>query len=115
MNKPRSYLYLLLTLIGLVAYMTVLSFDLKKYTDPPVIHNVSFEYDVKPILWERCSKCHNESLNINFLDYDNAVRYADRIRVRVYLSESMPPGNITGMTKTERNIMRSWIEEGRSP
>ena len=34
------------------------------------------------------------------------------IRDQVIDSDIMPPGNITGITENERNILRVWIEKG---
>jgi mono/diheme cytochrome c family protein len=79
--------------------------------------------DVLPILMGKCARCHSQSTILqNWLDYKSA--YGDRweIRRRVWLSwrgsyfkQPMPTGNSPesqAMTEEERQIIKSWVENG---
>ncbi|MGD8280532.1 MAG: hypothetical protein PVF69_05225, partial [Gemmatimonadota bacterium] len=53
---------------------------------------VTFTRDVAPILYENCVECHREGsfAPMSLMTYDNARRYAARIRSRV-AARQMPP------------------------
>lgn len=38
--------------------------------------------------------------------------YKDQIMLRAVILKNMPPGNFTGMTEEERNVVKEWIEAG---
>ena len=62
---------------------------------PAPAQEVTFAKDVAPILYESCVECHrpNSFAPMSLLTYENARRYASRIRSRVE-SRSMPPWHV---------------------
>jgi mono/diheme cytochrome c family protein len=84
----------------------------------------TYLHDVRPIVMQRCARCHNEEARFvyNWLDYRTA--YADRgeIARRVwnswkgtYFKESMPIANSPeslAITDDERAIIRNWVLNG---
>lgn len=62
--------------------------------------------DVKSIFDMRCNKCHL------WIDYGVIKMYKDQIMLRAVILKNMPPGNFTGMTEEERNVVKEWIEAG---
>ena len=73
----------------------------------------TYKKDVKPIIQNRCSICHGGTTSLpNFLDYKTAFKYRDKIRKRVYVEKSMPPGNATDITDKEREVIKNWVDNG---
>jgi uncharacterized membrane protein len=70
----------------------------------------------------RCSMCHrNEPVwpgvhtppkGVVLDDPDNIRRHAHLIEINAVRSNAMPPGNITGMTAQERQILAAWLAAG---
>jgi uncharacterized membrane protein len=73
---------------------------------------ISYSKDIHPIFEERCSVCHNPGwAEKNWLDYDTAFKNKDKIKIRIK-AETMPPGNITEVTKEERKTIIEWVDGG---
>jgi uncharacterized membrane protein len=78
--------------------------------------------DVRLILRDRCLSCHStQPTHPAFpqppagvvLEDDRQVRsLAQRILVRAVITETMPLGNLTGMTPDERRRLGAWIVQG---
>lgn len=78
--------------------------------------------DVAPVLGARCLSCHAEKpTNPAFpappsgVVFDTPARakaLAERIAARAVLTETMPLGNLTGMTREERTRLGAWIAQG---
>jgi uncharacterized membrane protein len=76
------------------------------------------------IVARRCASCHAaKPTNPAFAAAPNGVELetldalrarADRILVRVYETETMPLGNLTGMTPEERTALGAWARQQRS-
>ena len=67
---------------------------------------------VQPIFKERCASCHNENwADKNWMDIKVARANADKIKLRVE-QRTMPPGNLTGMTDEERELIKAWVNNG---
>ncbi len=77
---------------------------------------------VRRILDRRCAACHSASpsdVSLGVmpagvaLDTPEQMRsLAERIRERAIVTRTMPPGNKTRMTETERAILARWVETG---
>ena len=78
---------------------------------------------VRDTVMGRCAMCHGVEIAWEgiraapkgvLLDTETAI--AERAR-EIYLqagrSHAMPPGNLTGMTEAERNLISAWFEEAR--
>lgn len=74
---------------------------------------------IEKILKDRCNECHSiKPTNpipvppgVYFDDKDQILRLADRIKARVVDSKTMPLGNLTKMTKEERQIVADWYSQ----
>jgi len=88
---------------------------------PAVSKTVTFA-QVEPIFAQRCAVCHAarptqpgitappEGVLLDTPEHikDNVAR----IETQAVLTQNMPLGNVTGMTKDERAQIGSWISEG---
>ncbi|MBF2053253.1 MAG: hypothetical protein IGS03_07275 [Candidatus Sericytochromatia bacterium] len=74
--------------------------------------------DVEGIVQQRCISCHSANPfpqgGISFDNPADIQARASRIRLRVVQQRNMPPGNSTGMTDAERELLGRWIEQGAS-
>jgi uncharacterized membrane protein len=78
--------------------------------------------EVRAVVLARCVACHSNKPRIagfgaapggvNFDDPRALGRWADRIRVRVVETRTMPLGNMTGMTEEERLLIARWLAHG---
>ena len=78
--------------------------------------------EVKNIIKYRCGVCHAKNPTFEGLPsaplgiiYDNEndiLMNISKIKEQALDSDIMPPGNITGITKHERNKLRLWIKQG---
>ncbi|MCH2465721.1 MAG: hypothetical protein MK237_07445 [Gemmatimonadetes bacterium] len=92
---------------------------------PAPAQEVTFAKDVAPILYESCVECHrpNSFAPMSLLTYENARRYASRIRSRVE-SRSMPPWHVDrtvgiqayendySLTDGEIETIVRWVDDG---
>ena len=64
-------------------------------TSPAHAQEVTYAKDVAPILYENCASCHrpNAFAPMSLLTYEDARRYAPRIRARVE-ARMMPPWHV---------------------
>jgi len=80
--------------------------------------------DASEIIMSRCSMCHTaepvwpgvaRAPKAVFLDTDAAIANQGRsIYLQAGRSNAMPPGNVTFMTKAERNKIVEWFESAKS-
>jgi uncharacterized membrane protein len=78
--------------------------------------------EVEAIVEARCTVCHaREPENPAFgpapggAAFDSPAeirRWAHRIRARAVSTHTMPPGNLTGMTQAERELLGRWVRQG---
>jgi uncharacterized membrane protein len=78
--------------------------------------------DIKPLLERHCIACHSPKpsqagyttppLGLVLTDYAHASAAAPKIRTMAVDSEIMPLGNLSGMTKPEREKLGAWIAGG---
>ncbi len=77
---------------------------------------------VQAVVLARCVACHSSAPRVaafgaapggvNFETPGVLHRYAERIRVRVVETRTMPLGNMTAMTEDERALLARWIAHG---
>ena len=77
---------------------------------------------VRAVIAERCQSCHSQYQSdrsfgpapggVTFDTPESIARLAERIRVRVVETRTMPLANKTGMTDAERALLARWLEVG---
>ena len=76
---------------------------------------VAFE-QVQPVIAERCATCHSgvsAPLGVQLETRAQIGARIDDIERQAVLTEAMPPGNATGMTQAERDLLGAWIAQSR--
>jgi uncharacterized membrane protein len=76
---------------------------------------VAFE-QVQPVVAERCASCHSgvsAPLGVRLETREQIEARIDDIERQAVLTEAMPPGNATGMTDAERDLLGAWIAQSR--
>ena len=72
---------------------------------------VTFE-EVRSVIDERCASCHSGAsapLGVRLETEAEIVGWADDIERQAVRTRAMPPGNVTGMTEEERELLAAWI------
>ena len=89
-----------------------LAFSLRpEETSPATGQGVTFE-QVAPVFAARCAPCHSGAsapLGIQFETREQIEARIDDIERQAVQTRAMPPGNQTGMTEEERNLLAAWI------
>ena len=75
---------------------------------------------VEAIVQERCAVCHSSEptevpsapAGITFDTPEQIAARADAIQRQAVDARAMPPGNVTGMTDEERDVLAAWIAQG---
>ena len=65
---------------------------------------------------ERCATCHSgvsAPLGVRLETQQEIEARVDDIERQAVLTEAMPPGNATGMTEAERELLGAWIAQSR--
>jgi uncharacterized membrane protein len=76
---------------------------------------VAFE-QIGPVIAERCATCHSGAsapLGIRLETREQIEARIDDIERQAVLTRAMPPGNATGMTDDERELLGAWIAQSR--
>ena len=71
---------------------------------------------IHPIIAERCATCHSgitAPLGIKLSTREEILGRVDDIERQAVLTRAMPPGNATGMTDAERELLAAWIASTR--
>jgi uncharacterized membrane protein len=78
--------------------------------------------DVQPIFQQRCQRCHSRyptdtvfrvpPNGVVLDEYDDAVRWKERIKLRAVVLRNMPLANQTNITDAERARIGAWIDQG---
>ena len=76
--------------------------------------------EVEAIVQQRCAVCHSSEptevpsapAGITFDTPEQIAARADAIKRQAVDAQAMPPGNVTGMTEEEREILAAWIAQG---
>ena len=105
--------------VSVIALWSVMNFGISRKPVVTVTASgpVSFE-DARHIIDRRCAVCHSERptdltfgpapAGIKFDTPEEILSHAARIHERAYVSRTMPPGNKTGITDAEREILGRW-------
>jgi len=119
--------------VVVVASLTLLKFELgltpwagagTASGENVVVPDVVTFADARRIIDRRCAACHSQTpsdVSLGFMpagvSYDTPEQIqalAPRIKARAVVARTMPPGNKTRITDTERAILKKWIETGAS-
>ena len=68
--------------------------------------------EVQPIVERRCATCHSGAsapLGVRLETEEQITARAEDIERQAVLTRAMPPGNATGMTEEERELLGAWI------
>ena len=71
---------------------------------------------VQPVIAERCATCHagaSAPLGVQLETQAEIEARIDDIERQAVLTQAMPPGNATGMTDPERELLAAWIAQTR--
>jgi len=71
-----------------------------------------FFVQVQPVIEERCATCHSGAsapLGVRLETREQIEARAEDIRRQAVDLRAMPPGNATGMTEKERELLAAWI------
>ena len=71
---------------------------------------------VQPIIAARCATCHSGAaapLGVRFETRAEIEARADDIERMAVVTRAMPPGNSTGMTDEERDLLAAWLASAR--
>ena len=82
-------------------------------TGTSVIVPVTFA-QIQPVIAERCAPCHSGAsapLGIRFETQEQIEARIDDIERQAVQTRAMPPGNATGMTEAERELLGAWIAQ----
>jgi uncharacterized membrane protein len=70
--------------------------------------------EVQAVMTARCATCHSGAsapLGIRFETAEQIETRADDIERQAVLTWTMPPGNATGMTDAERELLGAWVAQ----
>ena len=121
-NQGRRAVWILpAAAIGMVALAFVT--QPKRLPDPPAGATVGVAFtDVRVVIARRCAACHSATPTLPgfaaapagvLLDTPDQIRsQAPRIEAVAVATQTMPFGNVTGMTTDERDLLGRWIREG---
>ena len=123
-NKKEYKIWILpLATVGMICLMLYVSMPKIKQNENISTSNnkISF-YEINNIIKYRCGVCHatkptfegfeDPPLGIIFDSPEDILKNIDKIKAQVVDSDIMPPGNLTGITKTEREKISLWIKLG---
>lgn len=114
-------------LAGTIAGLAAVLFLLTRSTGPMPVREVRSDQpatfaEVRHIIDRRCAPCHSaRPTDLTFGPAPGGVRYdtpeqivalAARIRERAVITRTMPPGNKTGISDDERDLLGRWIAAG---
>jgi uncharacterized membrane protein len=71
---------------------------------------------IAPVVEQRCASCHSGAsapLGVRLETQAEIEARADDIERQAVVTEAMPPGNATGMTDEERELLGAWIAGSR--
>ena len=100
------------TVVGVVALAIWLEPDSPA---PAQVEPVPFA-QVQSVIAARCAPCHSGAaapLGIMFETQAQIEAWAGAIEQQAVLTHGMPPGNTTGMTEEERELLGAWIAQQR--
>ena len=123
-NKKKYNVWILpiatIGMISLMLYVSIPKINLIKQ-DININEEITFS-EIQNIINYRCAVCHTNKptfegfedppLGIIFDTPEDILKNIYKIKTQAIDSDIMPPGNLTGMTKAERNKIKLWIDLG---
>ena len=123
-NKKQHKVWILpLAALGMIFLMLYVSSP--KINQINQINNINEEisfHEINNIIKYRCGVCHSNNptfegfedppLGIIFGTSEDISKNIGKIKAQVIDSDIMPPGNLTGMTESERSKINLWIHQG---
>ncbi len=113
---------LLFATIGLLVVAVVSYVSLSKSKPASQSAKISTYSAVQPIIAKHCAACHSSKptnpafaeppLGLVLDTYEHVKAAAPKIKQRAVDTDTMPLGNVTGMTPAERATLGQWIDEG---
>lgn len=107
---------------GALAFVTVAVLNVSARPKPPTVAEVPTYAAVRAIVDKHCITCHAANpthrgvpVAPNDAMFDTAEglqKHAEKIYARAVATQSMPQGNETGMTESERAQLGAWIKAG---
>jgi len=123
-NKKQNKIWILpLAAFGMICLMLYVSIPKINQNNQSSNFNevISFN-EINNIIKYRCGVCHaskptfegfeDPPLGIIFDTPQDILKNIDKIKAQVIDSDIMPPGNLTGITETERIKINNWILQG---
>ena len=123
-NKKEYKIWILpLAAFGMICLMLYVSIPKTIQNEKIITSNdeISF-YEINNIIKYRCGVCHTTKptfegfedppLGIIFDSPEDILKNINKIKAQVIDSDVMPPGNLTGITESERNKISLWIKLG---
>ena len=123
-NKKQHKIWILpAAAIGMICLSLYVSIPkINKNIDNNNLNEIISFNEVNNIIKYRCGVCHASKptfdgfdeapLGIIFDSPEDILNNIDKIKAQSIDSDIMPPVNLTGMTKDERNKINSWIIQG---
>jgi len=123
-NKKQYNVWILpiatIGMISLMLYVSIPKINLIKQ-DININEEITFS-EIQNIINYRCTVCHaskptfegfeDPPLGIIFHTPADIIKNINKIKAQAIDSDIMPPANLTGMTETERNKIKLWINLG---
>jgi len=123
-NKKQYNVWILpiatIGMISLMLYVSIPKINLIKQ-DININEEITFT-EIQNIINYRCTVCHaskptfegfeDPPLGIIFHTPADIIKNINKIKAQAIDSDIMPPANLTGMTETERNKIKLWINLG---
>ena len=107
-------------MISLMLYVSIPKINLIKQ-DIYINEEITFS-EINNIIKYRCGVCHSNNptfegfedppLGIIFDTPTDIIKNINKIKVQAIDLDIMPPANLTGMTESERNKIKLWINLG---
>ena len=107
-------------MISLMLYVSIPKINLIKQ-DVNINEEITFS-EIQNIIDYRCTVCHASKPTFEGFEYpplgiifdtpEDIIKNINKIKAQAIDSDIMPPANLTGMTKSERNKIKLWINLG---
>jgi uncharacterized membrane protein len=121
-NKGRKIVWILPVALAAFALLAVISQPQPVALSSSTDHGEARFWQVRQIIDQRCLGCHSAQPDDPafqaaaaglMLDTPEQIqRASDLIYSRAVLTQSMPLGNLSGMTQAERDLLGAWINAG---
>ena len=126
LRNKKQYKFWILPSAGLIMFFLMTLSSLSVFEKKDVDVSISLELvsfnEVQNIIKYRCGTCHAKKPTYEGIEaapkgvvYDTAkdiINNIKLIKAQAVDAEIMPPNNLTGITRNEREILRAWIEQG---